>query len=89
VFNPWYSVEAGVKWRFANDRGTITLNCSDIFLSEHYSGYENFQGENFTNFDYYDSRRLKLTLSWKLGKSEHERIQKDKAGEDEASRIKN
>jgi iron complex outermembrane recepter protein len=87
--NSYYSLDAGVKYKFANDRATVTLNCSDIFWSERYSNYEDFQSENFQNYDYYDTRRLHLTLSWKLGKSEHEQQEKDKASEDETNRVGN
>jgi len=87
--NAAYYLEVGVKRLFAHERGTITLNCSDILLSDHYITTENFQSENFRNFEYYDSRRIRLTLSWKLGKSEHDRMQRDKAADDEMNRIKN
>ncbi len=84
-----YDLEAGLKWRFASDRGTLTLNCSDILFTDRYLNSENFQSVNFQNYWYSDSRRLRMTLSWKLGKSEHDRIQKDKASEDEMNRVKN
>lgn len=84
-----YTFDAGLKWRFAKDRGTITLNCSDIFFSDRSFTTENFQSENFQNYWYWDSRRLRLTLNWKLGKSEHDRIQKDKAADEEMNRVKN
>ncbi len=88
VDEPVYVLEAGVKRSFAHDRGVITLNCSDIFFSDKSVSSENFSGENFRNYWYYDSRRLRLSISWKLGKSEKERQQKDKASDEEINRIK-
>jgi iron complex outermembrane receptor protein len=89
VTGPSYYLEIGIKRLFAHERGTITLNCSDVLLSDHYFYSENFQGVNFNNFEYYDSRRLRLTITWKLGKTEHDRQQKDKAADDEMNRVKN
>jgi len=89
IDNPVYVLEAGIKRNFANDRGTITLNCSDILWSDRSTSFEDFQSENFQDYWYYDSRRLHLTLSWKLGKSEHERKEKAKASEDETNRVGN
>ena len=88
LYNPVYVVEAGVKKNFAKDRGTVALNCSDIFWSDRYIGSEVFQNENFREYEYNDTRRLRLSLSWKFGKPAQEQKEKDKAAQDELNRIK-
>ena len=88
IVEPVYTLEAGVKMNFANNRGAVTLNCSDILWSYHSNGSEIFQGENFTSYEYSDTRRLRISLSWRLGKTQQEHQQKDKASEEETNRIK-
>ena len=88
VIQPVYGLEAGVKMNFAKDRGVITLNCSDILWSNIYRGSQVFQEQNTAGYEYSDSRRIRLSLSWKLGKAQREREAKSKAAEDEMNRIK-
>ncbi|MGP8215610.1 MAG: outer membrane beta-barrel protein [Bacteroidia bacterium] len=85
---PVYTVEAGIKKSFAHQRGTVTLNCGDVLWSSHNNSYAIFQNTNFQYYQITDSRRLNLSLSWKLGKSEHEQQEKQKAAEEEINRVR-
>ncbi len=88
LYQPFYTVDAGIKKRFAKDRGTVSFNVSDIFQSENQNYTEQYLNTNFTEDFHRDSRRVHLTLTWKLGRSEFERQEKQKAAADEMNRVK-
>jgi hypothetical protein len=86
--SPYFKMDAGIRKRFAHDRGSINLNCSDIFWSDWFTATENFQNVNFIGKRYSDSRRARITLTWKLGKSQYQREEKRRGAEEEMNRIK-
>jgi hypothetical protein len=88
LYQPFYTLDAGIKKRFAKDRGTVSFNVSDIFQSENQNYTEQYLNTNFTEDFHRDSRRVHLTLTWKLGRSEFERQEKQKAAADEMNRVK-
>jgi len=88
LYKPVYILDAGVKKNFAHDSGTITLNFSDLFWSNKTVATEIYQNENIQTTDYRDSRGARVTLSWKLGKSQYENPEKKKASNEEINRVK-
>jgi iron complex outermembrane receptor protein len=83
-----YIVGAGIRKKFGRDRGLVTLNCADIFWSDrsHYS--ENFESIHMQNNSYTDSRRLRLTLSWKIGQSNFKRAESKSSTDEDIERLK-
>ncbi|HXB11032.1 MAG TPA: outer membrane beta-barrel family protein, partial [Bacteroidia bacterium] len=88
VTEPFYVVEAGIRKQFGGGRATVSLNCSDIFWTNRQKTIYDFNGVNNTEIDYWDSRRIRITLSWKLGKSQYQREEKKKAAAEELNRVK-
>jgi iron complex outermembrane receptor protein len=85
---PIYTLYAGIKKSFADKKGTASLSLADILWSERYNEAEVFQNTNNSIMSYSDSRRIQLSISWKLGKDGKERQEHDKADEEEINRIK-
>ena len=88
ITEPFYVVEAGIKKQFGGGRGTVSLNCSDVFWSNRQKTIYDFNGVNNVEYNYWDSRRVRLTISWKLGKSQYQREEKKKAAAEELNRAK-
>jgi iron complex outermembrane receptor protein len=88
VESPIYVLDAGIKRYFGNNKGTISLNCSDILWSDRMTSTEVFQNVNYQNAFYYDSRRIRLAISWKLGRSQYEREERNKSAQEEMNRVK-
>ncbi len=64
----FYDVSAGLKWLFANNKGTFTLKYENIFRS-HYPSYMRIDVRNqYSNMSLYDdSSYLGIAFSWKFG----------------------
>jgi iron complex outermembrane receptor protein len=88
IVQPVYTLYAGIKKTFAKERGTASLNFSDIFWSDRFSGAENIVNTYFSTSSYNDTRFVALSLSWKFGKAQHERQEKEKAAEEEMNRVR-
>ncbi|MGZ4057867.1 MAG: outer membrane beta-barrel protein, partial [Bacteroidia bacterium] len=85
---PIFTADGGIRKTFADGKGAIRLSCGDIFHSERYRNTEKFKEINFTALFYSDSQRLRISLSWKLGKSQYQREEKQKSAQEELNRIK-
>ena len=89
INKPIYILTAGIKKKFADGKGTLTLNCQDVLWSDRSTTTEIFQNVNYLNTFYRDTRRINLSLSWKLGWSQYQREEKKKSAEEEINRVKN
>lgn len=87
IEEPIYTLAAGIKKRFANGKGTISLNCQDVLWSERFIATQIFQNVDYRSTFYHDSRRVNLSLSWKLGKSQYQREEKQKSAAEEINRV--
>lgn len=85
---PVASLDFGVKKKFANGRGSVSVNCSDIFKTTFQNGSAVYQNVNFEVKGFTDSRRVRVSLTWKLGKSQYERNEQQRSAEDELNRAK-
>ena len=84
-----YAIEAGLQKSLFNDRGTLSLGVSDIFLTQRWQGDSDYNGVIIDANGGWDSRRFKASLSIRLGNNQV-RLRNRKSGlEDEASRISN
>jgi hypothetical protein len=85
---PISSLDVGIKKKFANGKGSATLNFSDVFRQSYQNGTSVYGDVNFKVTGRDDRRRVGLSVSWKLGKSQYERDEKKKSGEEELNRAK-
>ncbi len=88
INDPRYAMNVGIRKRIAHGRGTFSLNLSDIFWSDRLTGTEVFQNVNYHSSYYSDSRRARITFTWKLGKSQYQREEKRAGAEEELNRVK-
>lgn len=58
------SADAGVTWRFAEERGAIQVSVSDVFRTQQWEGRQEFSGLSFTASGGYQSRLLRTQLSY-------------------------
>lgn len=79
---PISGLDIGARKRFANGRGSVSLNISDVFQKSYLNSAADYGNVNFTNTGKMDSRRVRLSVSWKLGRSEYEREQRRNSAED-------
>jgi hypothetical protein len=66
---PQGELGAGVSKQIMNGKGTLRLNIRDIFLTQNYSGYSNFQNADEPFEVRWDSRVARLTFNWRFGKA--------------------
>ncbi len=85
---PIFIADAGIRKVFAKGKATARLSCGDVFHTDRFSNTEKFQNINYTAKFYSDSQRVRLTLTWKLGRSQFERQEKQKSAQDEMNRLK-
>ena len=83
-----WALDAGVKKSLWKQRATLKVSVSDIFQTQRWSGSNDF-GELQVNANGgWESRRLKLSFSYKLGSNEIKGSRRRSTGmEDESSRI--
>ncbi|HTA84169.1 MAG TPA: TonB-dependent receptor [Bacteroidia bacterium] len=81
VFNYTYPVsytEAGLSKSFIDDKLTLKINCSDIFMGLKTTNLQVSPGLNILDVDYQDQRKFRFIVSWKFGRSEYQREQAQK-----------
>jgi hypothetical protein len=88
VNDPIYNLSAGIRKGFAKGKGNVRLSCDDILWSDRLTNKMSFEGVNYKGTFFSDSRRIRLSLSWKLGRSQYEREERKKSAQDEMNRIK-
>jgi hypothetical protein len=50
-------------------KGTLRLNVRDIFYTQNYSGYSNFENSDEPFEVKWDSRVVRLAFTWRFGKA--------------------
>jgi hypothetical protein len=83
---PFGSVDVGLKKKLADGRGTISVSGSDIFRTSFLNSTAKYGNIDFSNQGFGDSRRVRVSISWKLGRSEYEREQRRQSAADEKGR---
>lgn len=69
TLTPQGELGAGVSKQILKNKGTVRLTVRDIFLTQNYSGYSNFQNADEPFEVKWDSRVVRLTFSWRFGKA--------------------
>jgi hypothetical protein len=89
TMNPNSNLTIGAQKTFNKKRGTITLNCTDIFWKAYPSGVTDFGNVNESWTSKRDTRVVNLTISFKLGKGQGARMRRNTGADEEKSRISN
>ncbi len=83
-----FSIDTGFQKKFASGRGSIKLSVTDIFNSASWTAIQDFAGFYVDAAGGWESRQIRLNLSYTLGNNQLKRSKTRKEGlEQEASRI--
>ena len=86
---PMWRLDAGVQKLILKNKGSLKLGVRDIFASQKFSGYINYQDINARIRNSWDSRTVSLTFSYRFGKPIKNQQQRRSGGaSDEQSRVK-
>src|SRR4030095_6445057 len=84
-----WSMDAGIQKKLWKSRGNIKLSVSDIFNSQHWSGYNSFGNLSIHANGGWESRQVRVNFTYLFGNSEVKGNRDRKTGlEDESKRIK-
>jgi iron complex outermembrane receptor protein len=84
---PFYLLDAGLQWKFAEERGSLRINAGDLLFT-HFQLDTQYQNMNITEVNYSNSRYLNIGLRWKLGSSTTSHRDKARGGSEELNRLK-
>ncbi len=65
----FWGINAGIQKKFAADRGQVKLSLNDIFLSQRWQGQSELGVLTMQSRGGWDSRRLSLSLSYRIGQA--------------------
>lgn len=86
---PMGSLDVGLQKTFLQKKLTAKLSLSDVFQTQRWFAISNFSGLYVNANGNYESRQLRLNLSYRFGSNQVERQRDRKSGADsESSRIK-
>ncbi|MDQ2720755.1 MAG: TonB-dependent receptor [Bacteroidota bacterium] len=89
VINPMWRLDAGVQKQILKNKGSLKLSIRDIFNSQSFSGYVNYQDIDVRIKNIRDSRTASLTFSYRFGKPmKNQQPRKTGGASDEQSRVK-
>jgi hypothetical protein len=88
VNDPIYHLDIGIRKLFATGRGAVALKVLDALWSDRNTNSEVFGPLNYRGSFYSDSRRIRLSVSWKFGRSQFQREEKRKSADEEMNRVK-
>lgn len=79
----FWGVDVGVKRRFMQDKLTLGLTCSDIFLANRWRGVSDYGTTRVVSNGGWDSRVIRLTLNYSFGNAKLARGQQKKSAVNE------
>ncbi len=89
VVNPMWRMDAGVAKQVLKNKGTLKLSVRDIFQSQNFSGYVNYQDIDVSIKNTRDSRAASVTFSYRFGKPiKNQQRRKTGGASDEQNRVK-
>jgi iron complex outermembrane receptor protein len=68
-FRPSYNIDAGMRVKILNNKGTLGLGLADIFNTQRVRYYINYQGLDLRQTIKTESRIFKLNFAYRFGKS--------------------
>jgi iron complex outermembrane recepter protein len=80
------SVDFGVKKNILKEKASIRLTMLDIFNTQRYEQSVKYANQDFTYYRKWESRGLRLQLSWRFGKTNYQA--RERATNEDANRIK-
>lgn len=80
--SPFSGLDIGARKRFGDGRGSVSLNISDVLQMNYMDRSADYGNVNISTTGKMDSRRIRLSVSWKLGRSEYERQQRQNSGDE-------
>jgi hypothetical protein len=80
--SPFSGLDIGVRKRFADGRGSVSLNLQDMLRGNYMDRTANYGNVSMATTGHMDSRRVRLSVSWKLGRSEYERQQRQNSADE-------
>jgi len=83
----WFA-EAGFTKKVFNDKGTISLSFSDVFLSQRWKGKSNFGGVDITVAGGNDSRQIKVGFSMNFGQADIKQMRRKLENTEERQRLR-
>lgn len=81
------SVNVGIQKSLFNKKGTLTINCSDIFWKAYPSGITDFGNVNEEWMAVRDTRVFNINFSYKLGKGQTGRMRRNTGADEEKNRM--
>lgn len=89
VVNPIYQLDVGVSKAIFNGKGKLSLNVSDIFYTQVFTGLIRQNELSMTIESYNDTRRGNLSLSWNFGNQNVKQARRrTTATDEEENRVK-
>lgn len=76
--SPMSDVDIGIGKHFDDDKFTINVSYTDVFATRVRTTTQNTPGLSIVENQYQDFRKIRLSLSWKFGKSQYHRQQENK-----------
>ncbi|MGZ4049231.1 MAG: outer membrane beta-barrel protein, partial [Bacteroidia bacterium] len=84
-----WRVDAGLQKQVLKNKGTLKLSVRDIFSSQNFSGYVNYQDIDVYIKNRHDNTTASLTFSYRFGKPlQNQQRRKTGGASDEQSRVK-
>ncbi len=89
IMNPMWRMDMGIQKRILQSKGTLKLSVRDIFNSQRFGGYVNYQDIDVRIRNHWDSRSVSLTFSYRFGKPlQNQRRRNTGGASEEQSRVK-
>lgn len=86
---PMGSLDLGIQKQFLNKKLNVKLSLSDVFQTQHWYAISNFSGLYVDANGNYESRQLRLNLTYRFGSNEiAKRRERESGAEKESGRIK-
>jgi hypothetical protein len=82
------SVDAGVSKLVLKDKLNIRISVTDIFNTQRWRQEVDFGNVNFNYNRKWESRSMRLQLTWKFGKTNYKLRDRELGAQDEINRIK-
>ena len=89
IANPMWRADAGLQKKIMKNKGSLKLSVRDIFNSQVFAGYVNYQDIDVRIKNSRDSRAASLTFTYSFGKPlQNQQRRKSGSASDEQNRVK-
>ena len=89
IANPMWRADAGIQKKIFKNKGSLKLSVRDIFNSQVFAGYVNYQDIDVRINNRRDSRAASLTFTYSFGKPlQNQQRRKSGSASDEQNRVK-